>query len=217
MGRWWAEYRWVLDLESMFCSLRVCVWLFLNRATGCKWECRRESCGAPWKMENQSPIQYYIFLPGSLCVELYFHYLLCCRGKKRFALVCFWQSQMSSYISKLSTSTDGAILVNVKKAAKEDWVFFVCLFVSVCNQWCNVAISGFTMKWKKMEMKRYTGIHVCTVNRWRAWKMLEQWLTLIVTEKKMNTAEFPSLYPGLSCEGVVDVRIWWCGDAVESE
>lgn len=91
-------------------------------------------------MENQSPIQYNIFLSGSLCVELYCHYLLCCREKKGLCWVVFGRAYhwVISSISKWSTSTDVAILVNVipawqhtprKQPSQKISIFFV-LFIT---------------------------------------------------------------------------------------
>lgn len=94
--------------------------------------------------------------------------------KSVFFLFCLSQSQQS--------------------VMQHDYFRFDCTLYGI-SQW---------MKWKKkMAMKwaqyKYTDNSVCTVNRWRAWKMLEQWLMLITAchraAMKKNTAEFPSLFP----------------------
>lgn len=121
----------------------------LKRATGCKWEHRRESCDAPLNMEKQSMIY---FSPG-LCVELYSHHLLCCRKKKGLCWIVFGRAYhwLISFISKLSTSTDVAVLVNFIPSwqhtlRKQPSVFFL-LFVyhRVGSQLYNTAISGLTI------------------------------------------------------------------------
>lgn len=83
-------------------------------------------------MENGKSVSYsilYISPWVTLCGIIFPLFIMLPRKKK--VCVGLFLAELiteSSYISKLSTSTDGAILVNVKKAAKEDWVFF-CLFV----------------------------------------------------------------------------------------
>lgn len=105
-------------------------------------------------MENQPPIQNNIFLSGSLCVELYSHCLLCCREKVCvrvvFGRAYHW---VISSISKQSTSTDVAILVNVipawqhtpRKQPSQTEYFFCFVHHRACNQLWNTDISGLTV------------------------------------------------------------------------
>lgn len=167
-------------------------------------------------MENQPPIQNNIFLSGSLCVELYSHCLLCCREKVCvrvvFGRAYHW---VISSISKQSTSTDVTILVNVipawqhaprKQPSQTEYFFFFCSSQSLQSVMehgyfrfdCTLYSISQWMKWKKkMAMKwaqhKYTNNSVCTVNRWRAWKMLEQWLMLI-TARHRDEEEYSSFH-----------------------
>lgn len=101
-----------------------------------------------------------------------------------------------SSISKLSTSADVAILVNATTAwqctetpanADRGHFFYHKIRMRICYFRVDYTLysTGQWMKWKKdgdeKSIAWQTDDNVCIVNRWRVWKMVEQWLMLITT------------------------------------
>lgn len=98
---------------SVSLSLPLSRSLFWKELQGANESTEERAVTRHWIWKISLPFFMIYFSPG-LCVELYSHHLLCCREKKGLCWIVFGRAYhwLISFISKLSTSTDVAVLVN---------------------------------------------------------------------------------------------------------